>query len=159
MRARKKLQKEQVKQMNDITVKIKTINGGKVPTYATQGSSGCDLHAISDGVIKPGERQLVKTGLFIEMPQGVEAQVRSRSGIAFKRGVIVLNSPGTIDNDYIGEIGVILYNSDNASEFRYSVGDKIAQLVFAPVIKAGFELTESITDTSRGSGGFGSTGV
>jgi dUTP pyrophosphatase len=159
MMVKMKLQKEKCKQMDDITVKIKITNGGKMPQYATHGSSGCDLHATSDGVIKPGERHLIKTGLFIEMPPGVEAQVRSRSGIAWKHGVIVLNGIGTIDSDYIGEIGVILYNSDNTSEFRYSVGDKIAQLVFAPVIKAGFELTEVITNTSRGEGGFGSTGV
>ena len=147
---------------NSIMSKIKVVSkSGFMPEYATEGSAGADLRAyLPDGpvTLMPGERRLVPTGLFFEIPEGYEVQVRPRSGLAAKNGVTVLNSPGTIDSDYRGEIKVILINLGNA-DFTINSGDRIAQMIVAPVTQASFTITESLSDTERGSGGFGSTGV
>ena len=143
-------------------MKIELINKSKhdLPKYETSLSAGVDLRANIDESItlKPLERALVKTGLFMAIPEGYEAQVRPRSGLAYKKGITVLNSPGTIDADYRGEIGVILVNlsSDN---FVIEDGERIAQLVVAKCEQAEFLEKQELTDTERGAGGFGSTGV
>lgn len=142
-------------------VKVKLLNeGASKPFYATDGSSGLDLcsSSFNDIVIKKLERCLVPTGVSIDMPLGIEAQIRSRSGLALKSGVIVLNSPGTIDSDYRGEIGVILMNLSN-EDFIVKHGMKIAQIVFQRIEKVDLELSNELSVTSRGNGGFGSTGV
>ena len=131
-----------------------------VPTYATDGSSGLDLRSFSkeDIILKPNQRVLVATGLAIAMPLGVEAQIRSRSGLAIKNGVIVLNSPGTIDSDYRGEIKVILINLGQ-DDFIVKYQDKIAQIVFSNIIKTDFIKKDVLSTTIRQNGGFGSTGI
>ena len=130
-----------------------------MPQYETKASAGVDLRAnISESLtFQPFERHLVKTGLFLEIPEGYEAQVRPRSGLALKHGVTVLNSPGTIDADYRGEIGIILINLSQ-EPFVVEDGDRIAQLVFAKVKQAKWKETEELSETDRGKGGFGSTG-
>ena len=142
-------------------MKVAIINksNNPLPAYETTASAGLDIRAFIEEpiVIKPSERQLVKTGLYLEIPEGFEAQVRPRSGLAFKNGISVLNSPGTIDADYRGEIGVILINHGN-EDFEINSGDRIAQLVFAKVEQAVWNETESLSETERGEGGFGSTG-
>lgn len=140
-------------------IKIVNRSGNPLPHYGTSASAGVDLRANIDASItlKPLERTLVKTGLFIELPVGYEAQVRPRSGLAFKNGVTVLNTPGTIDADYRGEIGVILVNLSN-EEFVIENGERIAQMVIAKHEQAEWNLVEELSDTERGSGGFGSTG-
>lgn len=125
-----------------------------IPHYQTIGSAGLDLHSIEAAIIEPGKWALVGTGLRINLPGGTEGQVRSRSGLAAKNGVFVLNSPGTIDEDYRGEIKVILYNA-NDSTFSVEKGDRIAQLVIAPVYK----LAGHTLDNTREDNGFGSTGL
>ena len=143
-------------------MQIKIINKSnhELPTYETLASAGMDLRAnISESIIlKPLERTIVKTGLFIELPIGYEAQVRPRSGLAAKKGITVLNSPGTVDADYRGEIGVILVNLSN-EDFTIENGERIAQLVITKHERAEWIVTEELTETSRGSGGFGSTGT
>jgi len=128
----------------------------KIQTYP--GTSGKCTFSDIKCVLPPGKRVLLKTGVYLEMPQNVEAQIRSRSGLAYKYGVVVLNSPGTIDADYRGELGVILYNS-GSQPYTCCVGDRIAQLVFAPIIQPRFEYIKDMSSTQRGAGGFGSTGV
>lgn len=143
-------------------MKINIINRSShdLPNYETGGSAGMDLRAnISEPVtLKPLERTIIKTGLFIELPLGFEGQVRPRSGLAAKKGITVLNAPGTIDADYRGEIGVILVNLSNES-FSIENGERIAQLVIARHERAAWVQVEEIQDTPRGSGGFGSTGT
>jgi dUTP pyrophosphatase len=143
-------------------MKIEIINNSKhnLPHYETKSSAGMDLKANLDKPItlKPMERCIVKTGLHIALPQGFEAQVRPRSGLAIKKGITVLNAPGTIDADYRGEIGVILINLSN-EEFTVNNGDRIAQMVIAKYEQAEWILTETLDKTSRGEGGFGSTGI
>jgi len=143
-------------------MQIKIINTSQheLPNYETVASAGMDLRAnlIEPICLKPLERALVKTGLFIELPVGFEAQVRPRSGLAFKKGITVLNSPGTVDADYRGEIGVILVNLSNEL-FIVENGERIAQLVIAKHERAEWLETTELTETSRGEGGFGSTGV
>lgn len=143
-------------------MKIKIINKSShdLPHYETIASAGMDLRAnITDSItLKPLERTIVKTGLFIELPIGTEAQVRPRSGLAAKKGITVLNAPGTIDADYRGEIGVILVNISHEN-FIIENGERIAQLVIAKHERAEWEEVEILSDTDRGSGGFGSTGV
>ncbi len=129
-----------------------------MPEYKTEHAAGMDIMAAHGGEIKPFERALVKTGLYIELPEGFEAQIRPRSGLALKNGISIPNSPGTIDADYRGEIGVILINLSNET-FVYSKGDRIAQMVVAPVAKAVFEAVDVLGETERGAGGFGHTGV
>lgn len=140
---------------------IKIINKSthKLPAYETIASAGMDLHAhISAPIIlKPLERTIVKTGLFIELPVGFEAQVRPRSGLAAKHGLTVLNSPGTVDADYRGEIGVILVNLSSV-DFKIEDGERIAQLVIAKHERAVWVEVQELNETSRGEGGFGSTG-
>ena len=143
-------------------MKIKIINksGHDLPSYETFASAGMDLRANIDGsiTIPPLGRVLVKTGLFVEIPVGYEAQVRPRSGLALKKGITVLNSPGTIDADYRGEIGVILVNLSN-DFFDIENGERIAQMVIAKHERISWEFTDSLEQTHRGEGGFGSTGV
>ncbi len=141
---------------------VKIINRSRhpLPAYETSSSAGLDVRAnlTSSIELKPFERALIPTGLFLEIPEGFECQVRPRSGLAFKKGVTVLNSPGTIDADYRGEVGVILINLSNES-FVVENGERIAQLVFAEYKQAKWVETEVLTETERGTGGFGSTGV
>ena len=142
-------------------MKVKIINksNNPTPTYETSLSAGMDLRAYVEGpiILSPGERKLIKTGLHIELPEGYEAQVRPRSGLAFKKGITVLNSPGTIDADYRGDVGVILINHSN-EEFSVNSGDRIAQLVISKFEKVDWETSDEINSTSRGDSGFGSTG-
>lgn len=140
-------------------VKIINKSAHKLPHYETQASAGMDLRAnISEAVtLKPLERAIVKTGLFIELPVGYEAQVRPRSGLAAKKGITVLNAPGTIDADYRGEIGVILVNLSN-EEFTIENGERVAQMVIAKHEHISWEQVEMLGETTRGAGGFGSTG-
>lgn len=130
------------------------------PSYQTKASAGMDLCANIENPVelKPLERTIVKTGLYIALPEGYEAQVRPRSGLAAKHGITVLNTPGTIDADYRGEIGVILVNLSN-DRFTIEDGDRIAQLVIAKHEQVSWQEVEILEDTSRGAGGFGSTGV
>ena len=141
-------------------VKIKNTSQHELPKYETSASAGVDLRANLETAItlKPLERVLVKTGLFLEIPEGFEAQVRPRSGLALKKGITVLNSPGTVDADYRGEVGVILINL-SSEEFVIENGERIAQLVFAKVEQANWLNVEILSETTRGEGGFGSTGV
>lgn len=146
----------------DKLMKIKIINKSRhdLPHYETIASAGMDLRAsLTDSrILKPLERTIVGTGLFIELPIGFEAQVRPRSGLAAKKGITVLNAPGTIDADYRGEIGVILVNLSK-EDFVIQNGERIAQLVIAKHERAEWELSAELSDTERGEGGFGSTGV
>ncbi|MBO7266354.1 MAG: dUTP diphosphatase [Bacteroidaceae bacterium] len=143
-------------------MKIRVINRSHhaLPAYATVLSAGMDLRAnlTEPIVLKPLARCLVPTGLYIALPEGYEAQVRPRSGLALKKGITVLNSPGTIDADYRGEIGVILINL-SAEEFVIEDGERIAQMVIAQYEQAEWEQVETLDDTERGAGGFGHTGV
>ena len=131
-----------------------------MPAYQTIASAGMDLRAALDAplMLEAGGRSLIPTGLRLEIPPGYEGQVRPRSGLALKRGLTVLNSPGTIDADYRGEVGVILINLSREAQ-RIEPGERIAQLVFAPVARAILVEAESLADSERGAGGFGSTGV
>lgn len=142
-------------------MKVKIINksNNELPAYETSASAGLDLRAfIPESItLLPLERVLIKTGLFLEIPEGYEAQVRPRSGLALKNGITVLNSPGTIDADYRGEIGVILVNISN-DNFEINTGDRVAQMVFAKVKQAKWIVAEELSETERGEGGFGSTG-
>ena len=142
-----------------VVVKIVNESGNPFPAYATEGSAGMDLcaHIHESVVLEPLERKLIPTGLFIELPTGYEAQIRPRSGLALKQGITCLNSPGTIDADYRGEIGVILINLSNEMQV-IKTGDRIAQMVIAPVTQISWEPATALTPTSRGAGGFGSTG-
>lgn len=141
---------------------VQIINKSKhaTPNYETEGAAGMDLRANIDAAItlKPLERAIIKTGLFIALPVGFEAQVRPRSGLAAKKGITVLNSPGTVDADYRGEIGVILVNLSN-EDFVINDGERIAQLVIAKHERVNWQEVNVLDDTERGSGGFGSTGV
>ena len=143
-------------------MKVKIINKSKhdLPHYSTAAAAGMDLRANIDEEIKlqPLERTIVKTGIFLQLPTGYEAQVRPRSGLAFKKGITVLNSPGTIDADYRGEVGVILVNL-SSEEFVIKDGERIAQMVIAKHEQANWVEVEILEDSTRGVGGFGSTGV
>ncbi|WP_277016717.1 dUTP diphosphatase [Prevotella corporis] len=143
-------------------VQIKVVNKGKqpLPTYATAQSAGMDLRANIDSpvTLKPMERRLVPTGLHIALPEGYEAQVRPRSGLALKHGITVLNTPGTVDADYRGEIMVLLINFSN-EDFVINAGERIAQMVIARHEQAQFEEVEVLDETERGAGGYGHTGV
>jgi dUTP diphosphatase len=143
-------------------VKIKIVNKGQqpLPTYATAQSAGMDLRANIDAPItlRPMERQLIPTGLHIALPEGFEAQVRPRSGLALKHGITVLNTPGTIDADYRGEIKVLLVNFSN-TDFVINTGERVAQMVIARYEKVDFEQVIELDDTERGAGGYGHTGV
>ena len=141
-------------------IKITNKSNHALPHYETIASAGMDLRANIDEaiILKPLERTIVKTGVFIELPIGIEAQVRPRSGLAAKKGITVLNAPGTVDADYRGEIGVILVNLSN-EDFTIENGERIAQLVIAKHERAEWSVVEVLNETDRGAGGFGSTGV
>lgn len=143
-------------------LKVKIINRGRqpLPTYATALSAGMDLRANIDEDITllPMQRQLVPTGLYIALPEGYEAQIRPRSGLALKHGITVLNTPGTVDADYRGEIMVLLVNFSN-EPFIVKDGERIAQMIIAKHEQVNFELTETLDETERGAGGYGHTGL
>ena len=143
-------------------IKVKIVNTGKqpLPVYATAQSAGMELRANIDSPITlhPMERQLIPTGLRIALPEGFEAQVRPRSGLALKHGITVLNTPGTIDADYRGELKVLLVNFSD-TDFIINAGERIAQMVIARYEKVDFELVTELDDTERGNGGYGHTGV
>lgn len=143
-----------------MTVKVVNTSGNALPAYATPQSAGVDLRAALEAPVelKPLERALVPTGLYMQIPAGYEGQVRPRSGLAAKHGITVLNTPGTIDADYRGEIKVILVNLSNVP-FTIVPGERIAQMVFARCEQAQLVEAESLDETERGAGGFGSTGV
>ena len=142
-------------------IKITILKHGPedIPKYATQGSAGMDIQAAIDKpiILKPGERILIPTGFKVEIPTNFEIQVRPRSGLAIKHGISVLNSPGTIDSDYRGEIGVILINHGD-TDFKINPFDRIAQIVVTQIIKVNIIKNDDLSKTQRGSGGFGSTG-
>lgn len=146
--------------MKEVEVKFVASDGAFLPVYKTKGAAGADVCALLDKdlVLRQGDRAVVPTGLFLEIPEGYEIQVRPRSGLAFKNGITVLNTPGTIDSDYRGELMVILANFGKEG-FTVKNGDRIAQVVLAPVIQAAFVQAESLSQTERGEGGLGSTGV
>ena len=143
-----------------IGVRIKRLPHGRdldLPAYATDGAAGMDVVAAEAVSLKPGQRHAVATGLAVAIPDGYEIQVRPRSGLALKHGISVPNTPGTIDSDYRGELKVIMINH-GTDDFPIARGDRIAQLVLAPVTQAEWDEVEELDDTARGSGGFGSTG-
>jgi len=147
--------------MTDCTVKVKLNEGAKLPVYSSEQAAGADICAClsnSPFILKAHSFSAVPTGLFIELPVGYEAQIRPRSGLAAKNGITVLNSPGTVDSDYRGEIKVILINHSD-KDFEIHNGDRIAQMVIAPHSKGLFETVFSLEETERGAGGFGSTGI
>ena len=143
-------------------IQVKVINKGKqpLPAYATEQSAGMDLRADIEQpmTLKPLERRLIPTGLHIALPQGYEAQVRPRSGLALKHGITVLNTPGTIDADYRGEIGVVLVNLSN-EDFVVNPGERVAQMVIAKYEQAVLQTVDTLDETERGEGGYGHTGV
>ena len=145
----------------DVTVKLRRVGQRgpplELPRYETAGSAGLDLRADEPVSLAPGERRLVPTGLAVEIPRGWEGQVRPRSGLALRLGVGMVNAPGTIDSDYRGEVGVILVNHGR-EPVSFGRGERIAQLVIAPVARAELVLVEELADSERGAGGFGSTG-
>lgn len=151
--------------MEKVAVKVKRMRKKKgeeeipLPSYMTSNSAGMDLYADieKDIVLKPGERKLIPTGLAVDIPEGFESQIRPRSGLALKNGITLLNSPGTIDSDYRGEIGVIMINFGKES-FTIKRGQRIAQMVINRICQASFELSNELSPTSRGAGGWGHTG-
>lgn len=157
-------------EVDNILIEVINKSNNPLPKYETKGASGLDIRAFfvrenlnfSDGVdtmlIKPQERRLIKTGLFVGIPEGYEIQIRSRSGLSYKQGVVVLNSPGTIDSDFTGEIGVILINTSNEN-FHIKSGDKIAQMVLQKVETVSWVETKTLKETDRGGKGYGSTGI
>jgi dUTP pyrophosphatase len=149
--------------MADLQVSVQRLPHGvdlPLPAYATAQSAGLDLMAAVDAdvTLAPGARQLIPTGLSIALPAGYEAQVRPRSGLALKHGITVLNSPGTIDADYRGEVKVLLVNHGSET-FVLKRGDRIAQMVVAPVTRIAWNVVETLDETARGAGGYGSTGI
>lgn len=146
--------------MQEILIKIINHSDNPIPHYATAGSAGMDIRAslTVPVTLLPLQRKMVPTGLFIELPEGYEAQVRPRSGLANKQGITCLNSPGTVDSDYRGEIKVILINLSNEEQVIHH-GDRIAQMIISKVEKAKWEAVQQLTESQRGEGGFGHTGV
>ena len=142
---------------NPLWIKCNPLADATIPKYQTTGAAGCDLHATEDAIVRAGDRRVINTGLRLQIPPGYQAQVCSRSGLAAKYGVMVLNAPGIIDQDFTGEIKVILFNSGK-EDFIVKKGDRIAQLVFLQVFQAIFQKSEEMPATMRGDGGFGSTG-
>jgi dUTP pyrophosphatase len=143
-----------------IQVGIRTVGKAGIPSYESEGAAGADICASldCDMLIEPGAVALVPTGIFIEVPPGYEAQIRPRSGLAIKHGITLLNTPGTIDSDYRGEVKIIMINFGK-EHFTVKNGMRIAQMIFAKVYKGDFVITDSLSSTKRGSGGFGHTGV
>jgi dUTP pyrophosphatase len=149
--------KNKKRNMN-IKVNIKKlVENATIPSYQTPYSAGFDLHSVEDYTIQSGERALIKTGLSLALPEGYELQIRPRSGIAYKHGITVLNTPGTVDSDYRGEVMVLLINHSN-DEFVIQTGERIAQGVINEIIQASFDEVAELDETVRGAGGFGSTG-
>lgn len=146
--------------MNKVTIKVVNTGNQELPKYQTPQSAGMDLRAdIAEAVeLKPLERKLISTGLHIQIPDGYEAQVRPRSGLALKHGITVLNTPGTVDGDFTGNIGVILVNISD-TPFIINPGERIAQLVISPIVQAELVEVKELEETERGDGGFGHTGV
>lgn len=142
-----------------ISINIRNQSSNELPEYATNGAAGMDIRAhLSEAVtLQPLERRLIPTGLFLEIPVGYEVQIRPRSGLAYKHGITVLNSPGTIDSDYRGEVGVLLINLSNEA-FVIENGERVAQMVVAAHEQASWKEVSELSDTDRGAGGFGSTG-
>ena len=145
--------------MEKLTVNIINQSSGPLPQYATEGSSGMDLRANIEQeiVMQPLDRHLLPPGLFIELPVGYEAQIRPRSGLAIKQGITCLNTPGTIDADYRGEIKIILVNLSNENQVIHP-GDRIAQMVIQQIVQVSWTLSDALNETTRGAGGFGHTG-
>ncbi|MEO0381884.1 MAG: dUTP diphosphatase [Pseudomonadota bacterium] len=151
--------------MEPVTLKLMRVAGADrsvpLPAYESPGAAGADMRAnFSDGMpvtVRPGARTLIPTGVAMAVPSGFEVQIRPRSGLALKHGIALVNSPGTIDSDYRGEVGVIVLNTSE-DPFEVAHGMRIAQMVLAPVVQAVFEQAETLDETSRGAGGFGSTG-
>jgi len=143
----------------EVMVKIVNSSGHPLPAYETSGAAGMDLRAVLDApiVLEPMQRTLVPTGIFIELPIGFEAQIRPRSGLAFKHGITVLNTPGTIDADYRGEVKVLLVNL-SSQPFAINHGERVAQMVVASHAQVSWSVTDELGDSKRGAGGFGSTG-
>lgn len=146
--------------MNPLNIDIVNKSHHPLPTYATEGSAGMDVRAfLNDPVtLLPGQRALIPTGLYIALPQGYECQIRPRSGLAIKHGISLVNSPGTVDSDYRGEIGVIVINHSD-KPFTVNDGERICQMVIAPYTRVGWTQVESLDETERGAGGFGHSGV
>lgn len=146
--------------MNIVEVKCKQSEGAVLPEYKTAGAAGADVCALVEAPITLGcgKSAMIPTGLFFEIPEGYEIQVRPRSGLAAKNGVTVLNTPGTIDSDYRGELRIILINLGD-KDFVINSGDRIAQIIVSPVTQGKFTIVDSLSDSERGAGGFGSTGV
>jgi dUTP pyrophosphatase len=146
--------------MPEVIIKIINQSDNNIPHYATPGSAGMDIRANLQApvILQPLQREMIPTGLFIELPEGYEIQVRPRSGLANKQGITCLNSPGTVDSDYRGEIKVILINLSNTEQVIMH-GDRIAQMVVAKVERATLELVQQLNETERGHGGFGHTGA
>ena len=145
---------------NKVDIKIVAKEGAVIPAYKTSGAAGADVCACIDTpvLIRKGERKLIPTGLFFEIPEGYEIQLRPRSGLALKNGITVLNTPGTIDSDYRGELIALLINLGE-EDFTVNPKDRIAQIIVAPVTLGNFVIAQSLSETERGSGGYGSTGV
>ena len=143
-----------------MNIKIINLSQNPLPAYETEASAGMDLRANlnEDVVLKPMQRLLIPTGLFIELPTGYEAQIRPRSGLALKHGITILNSPGTIDADYRGEVKILLINF-SYTDFVVKNGDRIAQMIVASHEKVSWSQTEELTETTRGTGGYGHTGI
>jgi dUTP pyrophosphatase len=146
--------------MEELEVLISMAEGGRLPQYATSASSGMDLCALLNEpvTLQPLERKLIPTGIHISIPEGYEAEIRPRSGLAFKSGISIVNTPGTIDADYRGEVKVILINL-GSEPFIVSNGDRIAQMVFRSVARARLKTVDGLPESQRGKGGFGSTGI
>ena len=144
--------------LSRLQIKVTLEEGAQAPTYQTDGAAGMDLRSVEEAELLPGERQLVRTGIRIEIPRGYEGQVRPRSGLALRHGNSVVNTPGTIDSDYRGEIAVILINHGQ-DVVKLEKGERIAQLVICPVSRAEIEVVATLEETKRGEGGFGSTGT
>lgn len=144
--------------MEGVDLKISVEPHGRLPVYSSAGASGMDLFSSEEVVLEPLERKLAKTGLRVEIPEGHEAQIRPRSGLALRLGISMVNTPGTIDSDYRGEIGVILINL-STSVVTLKEGERIAQMVICPVVRARLVEVDSLEETVRGEGGFGSTGT
>lgn len=143
---------------SDISIPLALEEGAHLPGYATEGSAGMDLRIIESVTLGPGERKLARTGLRVAIPLGYEGQVRPRSGLALKKGISMVNTPGTIDSDYRGEIGIILINLGQ-DVVQLSEGERVAQLVICPIARAAWQVVDSLDATERGGGGFGSTGT
>jgi dUTP pyrophosphatase len=144
--------------MKKLDVKVKILSADAIiPKYQTSEAAGFDLHSVDEKTIKAGERDVVKTGLAVALPKGYELQVRPRSGLALKNGITVLNTPGTVDSDYRGELMVILLNTSK-EDFVIKKGDRIAQAVIKEILQADFTVVDELDSTKRGSKGFGSTG-